>query len=196
MADKQDKANRPKRSQRHPIVLYQALNEQVFWPSILILAVSIGLFVWNPPELEPYRPHLLVIFVGTGLLLILTFLFRLRAYARCDSDALEVQLPFFSLTVPYRDIKASRTAQFARVFPPDEQRWTQRRFLRWLWGHTLVVVEMERLPRPRTWLKLRMGPYLLHPLEESLTLPVRDWITFRSDLDEALAHYRRGTSRT
>ena len=180
-----------KRGQRRPIVLHQMLNEQVFWPAILIFVICLALLIWNPPEFEVYRAYLILIVVGTGLVLVLTFLFRLRAHVQCLDEVLRIQLPFLRLDIPYQEIKATRPDQIARIFPPGEQRWTQQRFLRWLWGHTAVIVEMEHLPRPKRWLRLWTGPYLIHPLEESLVLPTRDWIAFRAELDEFLARKRR-----
>jgi hypothetical protein len=184
-------ANTLKQGPRRPIVLHQTLNEQIFWPAILIFAGCLALLIWNPPEFQVYHAHLIVIAVGTGLILVLTFLFRLRAYVQCLDEGLLIQLPFLRLDIPYREIKATRPDQIGRVFPAEEQRWTQRRFLRWLWGHTAVVVELKQLPRPRRWLKMWTGPYLIHPQEESLVLPTRDWIAFRAELDEFLARARR-----
>ncbi|MFN2169605.1 MAG: hypothetical protein ACK2U9_25515, partial [Anaerolineae bacterium] len=180
-----------KEGPRRPIVLHQMLNEQIFWPAILIFAICLGLLIWNPPEFEGYRAHLILIAVGTGLILVLTFLYRLRAYVQCLDEGLRIQLPFLRLDIPYHEIKATRPDQIARIFPPEEQRWMQCRFLRWLWGHTAVVVEMQQLPRAKRWLKLWAGPYLIHPLEESFVLPTPDWIAFRAELDEFLARRRR-----
>jgi hypothetical protein len=182
-------------SQRHPLLLQQHLNEENFWVCILILAVTSGLLIWNPPQLARYRTSLSVVLAGTGLILILTFLYRLRAYVQCHEDDLCVRLPFYRLSIPYATIRTTRASQFFRIFPPEEQRWTQRYFLRWLWGASVVVVDMEQLPRTRPWLRLWMGNYLVHPNEPSLVLPVRDWIAFRAELDEFLSRHRRSTHR-
>ena len=191
MSTNQPAAGPPRRGRRQPLVLHQSLSEQLFWPAVLILAVCAALLIWNPPEFQDHRAELVLMVIGTGLILVLSFLFRLRSFAQCRADGLRIQSPFFHLDIPYTEIKATRPAQLARVFFPEEQRWLQRRFLRWLWGHTLVVVELERLPGPRRWLRIWLGPYLIHPDEDSLALPVRDWITFRAELDEQLAQHRR-----
>jgi hypothetical protein len=187
----QTEAKPAKRGRRHPLLLQQNLNEQCFWVCILILAVVVGLFIWNPPGLARYRPNLTIVLVGTGMILILTFMYRLRAYVQCNENALNVQLPFFRLTIPYAVIRATRPNEFGRLFPPEEQRWTQRSFLRWLWSTTVVIVDLEKLPRSRSWLRLWMGKYMLDPHEGSLVFPVRDWIAFRSELDEFLSRHRR-----
>ena len=73
------------------------------------------------------------------------------------------------------------------MFPPEKQRWTQRSFLGPLWGRTVVVVEMDRLPLPPSQLRRRMGKYMVSPDGLGIVVPVRDWMRFRTELDEAIA---------
>jgi hypothetical protein len=170
---------------RRRALLYQKrFNEMVFWPAILILSVVGGLLVWDPPEFEQYRAQLLVAFLGTGLILILTSLFRLRAYVRCLKHDLLIQLPFHRLVIPYREIERSRPSDLYRVFSPREQRGTQLRFLEPLLGKTVLVLELERLPASRRQLRVWMGKYMLLPDDEGLVIPVRDWIAFDRELEE------------
>lgn len=176
---------------RHPLLLQRRLNEQVFWPSILILAVGGGLLIWNPDELVPYRPYLSIILVGVGLLLMLTFVLRLRAYVRCRSEGLSLRLPFLRLHIPYDEIKNTRPTEFFRMFPPKRVRWTQRAFLAPLFGKTVVILELERLPRPRAWLRLWMSEFMLSPDVVGLILPISDWMAFRNEMDEFKARRRR-----
>lgn len=178
------KVERPTQGKRHPLLLQQEFSAQNFWVCVLLLAVSGGLIAWNPLPFTPYRPHLIAILVASGLVLILTLLLRLRAYAQCRENGLVVQLPFLRLHIPYSQVKTSRPALFYRTFPPAEQRWTQRRFLRNLWPRTVVVVELEQWPRPRFWLRLWLSKYMLCPEAVGLVLPVRDWMAFRTELDE------------
>jgi hypothetical protein len=191
MKTKQTRAKPTKRGQRQPLLLQQHLNEQNFWVSLLIVGATAGLLIWNPPEMARYRGYLSVVLLGTGCVLILTYVYRLRAYVQCREDTLCVRLPFYRLAIPYSSIRATRPNEFLRLFPPEEQRWTQRSFLRWLWGTTVVVVDLEQLPAARPWLRLWMSKYMLDPRETSLVLPVRDWIALRSELDEFVSRHRR-----
>jgi hypothetical protein len=162
----------------------------VFWPTILIVALSATLIIWGAPE---FRGYLSVTLFGSGAILILTLFFRLRAYVQCRSSELRVQLPFYRLEIPYRAIQSTRPTDLFRVFLPTEQRWTQRRFLMPIFGRTIVVVEMETLPAPRRQLRLWITKYMLSPETEGLVLAVRDWIGLRSELDEYKARsYRTG----
>jgi hypothetical protein len=176
---------------RHPLFLQQRLNEQIFWPSLLLIILCAGLLVWNPEPFQRYRFHLMVILVATGLIFILTNFYRLRAYARCRPEALRVQLPFYHLDIPYRQIRTTRLTELQRMFPLGSLRWTQRAFAEPLMGRTVVVVELEQLSLPRSSLRLWMSPLMLPPDVVGMVLPIRDWLTFRTELDEYVASLRR-----
>ena len=184
-----------KSGKRHPLLLYQQFNEQVFWPSILIFGICAGLLVWNPAPFQPHRVPLGIMLAGTGLILALTFVFRLTAHAQCRLDGLRVQTPFQRLTIPYAEIRLTRPSQLYHIFPPDTQRWTQRHFLAPLWGKTAVVVELAELPRRASWLRLWMGKYLICSDVTGLALLVRDWMAFRSELDEFITGQRHAQTR-
>jgi hypothetical protein len=184
MTSQQPGAKLLQAGKRHPLLFQQRFSEQIFWPSIVILALSAALLVWNPAKVEPYRATLRVALVGTGLILALTWLLRLRAYVRCRDSGLHLQLPFFRLLIPYRKIRSTRPTELYRMFPSEQQHWPQRRFLRGLFGKTVVVIEMEQLPHSRLWLRLWMSKYMLCPDRVGFVLAVRDWMAFRAELDE------------
>jgi hypothetical protein len=196
MRDEEKKPAPPSRGKRHPLLFQQRLSEMVFWPTLLSAVLCAVLLVVDQPRADPYRGGLAVVLVGSGLILILSLIFRLRAYARCRPQALRIQLPFHRLEIPYRAIRTSRPTELYYLFAPSQVRWTQRHFLTGLFGRTVVVVEVERLPRSRAWLRLWMSPFMLSPEGEGLILPVRDWIAFRQELDEfkTREHQRMGNA--
>ena len=93
MSDLPSRDAQPQRGKRHPLLYHQRLSEQYFWPAILTVASSTALLVLAPDGLEPYRLVLIMASSSCGLVLALTFLFRLRAYAQCTADAVCVRLP-------------------------------------------------------------------------------------------------------
>lgn len=179
------------RRKRHPLLFQQRLSEQYFWPAILTVITTGGLLVWSLDKLQPYRVHLAVVFVCCCLVLILTFAFRLRAYATLTEDAIRVRLPFHCIEIPYSDIKTVRPTELFRMYPPQQQRWTQRRFLEPLFGTTVLVIELDELPKPKVWLSLWMTPFMVCPDRVGIIIAVRDWLGFRATLDEHRARLRR-----
>lgn len=191
MSDAVPSKTKPPRKKRHPLLYQQRLSEQYFWPAILTVALSATLLAWNPAKLEPYRFYLAVALICCGLVLVLTFAYRLRAYATLTEDAIQVRLPFHRFEIRYNEIKNVRPTELFRMYPPGRQRWTQRRFLQPLLGATVLVIELDELPRPTAWLRLWMTPYMLSPDKIGVILAVRDWMGFRAELDEHRARLRR-----
>jgi len=169
---------------RHALLFQQRLSEQVFWPSVMTVTVCAALLIWNPGELDPYRTSLMIVLVGTGLVLVATLIFRLRAYVQCLPEGVRIQVPFYQLTIPYHQIKATRPTELYRMFPPTKEWWPQRQYLGPLFGATVVVLEMETLPASRFRLRLWLPKYMLCPERIGLVLAVADWMALRTDVDE------------
>ena len=191
MTEPRPSRKRETRNKRHPLLYQQRLSEQYFWPAILTVATSGALLVLNPARLDPYRIYFALALICCSLVLILTFAFRLRAYATLTEDAIRVRLPFHRFQIPYRDIKNVRPIELFRMYPPARQRWTQRRFLEPLFGATVLVIELDELPRPTAWLRLWVTKYMICPDKVGMIIAVRDWMGFRAELDEYRARLRQ-----
>jgi hypothetical protein len=186
---------RPKTGKRYPLLLYQQFNEANFWWAIMIVAISAALLIWNPDRLEPYRLPLAIVLAGVGLVLVLIFLFRLAAYVQCSPTGLRLRTPLHRILIPYEEIRLTRPTLLYELFPPNRQRWTQRAFLGPLWSKTVVVVEMDKLPRPAAWLRLWIGKYMVCPDAVGLAVLVGDWMGLRAELDEFIIWRRRTRTR-
>jgi hypothetical protein len=178
---------------RYPLLLQQRFNEMVFWPTILLMAICAGLLIWNPPQMAGYHPLFAVVLMGSAAVLIVTFLFRLRAYVCCQPHGLRIQLPFRRMDIPYRAIQTTRPSELFRLFPPKQQSPLQRSFLSPLLGHSTIVVQLHELPWSQPWVRLWMSPYMISPDVEGLVLAVPNWLEFHNELDEykARSHYAR-----
>lgn len=185
-----------RRGKRHPLLLQLRFNEMIFWPVILIIALTATLLIWDPPKMVEYRPHLTLVLLGSAGVLILTLLFRLRAYVRCQPQVLRIQLPFRHLDIPYSQIQATRPSELFRLFPLQQQGPLQRNFLSPLLGHTAIVVQLRPLPWSRRWLRLWMSKYMLCPDVDGLVLAVPDWLEFHNELDEYKARSYYGGAPT
>jgi hypothetical protein len=179
------------RHKRHPLLFQQRFGEQNFWPAILLLALGAALLLWHPAKLDAYRRLLQLIVFVAGLTLVLTLVFRLRAYAQCWPDRLHLQLPLYHFDIPYTQITTVRPTELFRMFPPAQLRWSEQRFLDPLFHETVVVVELDELPRSAHWLRLWMSKFMLCPEKPGFVLAVRDWLAFRTELDEFRARQRR-----
>lgn len=184
---------RGKRGKRHRLLFQQRLHQMVSWPSLAIVALCAALIIWGPPE---SRRPVSIVLSGCGALLLLTLLFRLRAYAQCRSTGLRLQLPFFHMDVPYGSIRSTRPTNLYHLFPPSRLRWTQRSFLRPLFARTVIVVELNELPIRRSWLQRWMSPHMLSPDAQGLVLLVRDWMALHRQLDEWRARTYQEELRT
>lgn len=173
-----------KAGKRHPFLLQQRLHELVFWPCILLLLLSGGLLAWNPPELRTARGSLSLILVGAAGILILTSLFRLRAFACCRPEGLLLQFPCKGFLIPYSEILQTRPTELVHMFAPHRWPFGQGHFLAPISMATMVVIEMERLPLSTFQMRLWVSRYMICPDTIGLALPVRDWLTFRAELDE------------
>ncbi|HSJ53383.1 MAG TPA: hypothetical protein VLC52_06510 [Anaerolineae bacterium] len=174
----------PRRGRRHPLLLQKRLQAMLFWPALLIALITTALVILEPPGIEAHRLYLVVAGIGGWALAILTLWFSLRAHVYCCADGLRLRFPFYELLIPYRDIQSTRLAQLGRQYPPQGESWSRRQFLEPLFPSTVVVVELESLPAPRRQLHLWMSRYVLSPDTPGFMLPVRDWLAFRSELDE------------
>ena len=191
MSEQQAENGSSGKGKRYPLIFQRRLNEQVFWPCVLIIGLTGGLLIWNPAGMERYRATLEVVLVGSGLILIFTFVLRLRAYVQCRGAGLWVQLPFYQMNIPYLAIKATRLTELHRMFSDDQLGRGQRRFLEPVMGKTVVIVELEELPLPSLARRLWLSKAMICPNEVGLIMAVDDWLTFRTELDEALFRHRR-----
>lgn len=172
---------------RYRLLYQQRFQEMVFWPAILIVAVTAALILWNPPQVVAYRPLFALALAIAVLVMILTYLYRLRAYVRCRERDLIVQLPFYRLTIPYTEIAKSRPSELYRLFPPSQQRSTENHFLEPLFGATVLVLEIPGLTEPRKRLRLWMPKYMLSPDQPGLVIATRDWISLDTEMEELRA---------
>lgn len=191
MTDSSGTPSASRGSRRYALLFQQRLSEQVFWPSVTIIATCAGLLIWNPGKLAPYRGYLMIVLTGTGMLLVATLVFRMRAYVECRPEGVRIQVPLQQLNIAYEAIRATRPTELYRMFPPSKEPWLQRQYLLRIAGATVVVLEMDELPAPRLRLRLWLPKYMLCPDQIGLVLAVADWMALRADLDERRVRSRQ-----
>jgi len=180
-------AKRRRRGKRYPLLIYRRLFSLYAGPLVMLFLVSAALLgamlVWELPRLQPMRWTLVIIAVVSILLWSALFIARWLAFVRCRTNSLLIQVPLYQVVVSYGRIRLTHSAQLGRIFPPQRQNWSQRRFLEPLWGRTVIVVETKGLPLPRWWLRLWLSKYLLMPDVNGFVFAVEDWMGLDQEID-------------
>jgi hypothetical protein len=176
--------------QRTPLLLYRRLAEYWGIPSILLLLVSAGLLIWNPPTLQELRMVLVLAFLLALGLLWTAFIMRRLTYVECGEDSLIIQLPFYRMRIPYESVTDVRPAVMHEVFPPAEQSFSAHRFLDPLWSKPAVVLQMRNWPQLRQQLRLWIDSRMI--VQDGLVLMVEDDMDFRREMQHAIIQWRAG----
>ncbi len=180
-------ARRRAQGKRYPLLVYRRLFSLYAGPLVLLFLASAGplgaALVWELPRLQSLRWTLIIVAGLSGLLLLALFVARWLAFVRCRANNLLVQSPLYQVVISYGRVRLTRPAEFVRIFPPQEQSWSQRRFLEPLWGKTVIVVETTGLPLPSWWLRLWLSKYLLLPDGSGFVFAVKDWMGLSQEID-------------
>jgi hypothetical protein len=89
----------------------------------------------------------------------------------------------YPVAFSYQRIEMIRPVEFRSIFPPENEKNARRRLYKDMWGKTVVVITVKGYPIPLWWMQLWFHPYLLHPKESAIVLPVDDWMSLSRRLD-------------
>jgi len=157
---------------------YQMLAKRWMGPAFWLIPAGIALW-WAIPKLPQLNQQYAFagwVVAGVGMLLFIYALLARRAHISCHKNNFVIHTPFYPVAFSYQRIEMIRPMDFKSVFPPEAEKNARRRLYRDLWGKTTVVVNVKGYPIPRWWMQLWFHPYLLHPREQALILPVEDWM--------------------
>ncbi len=177
---------------RFRLLPYQMLARRWQTPAVLVIVAGAALW-WAGRRLDPQRmndlgiqpptgPLAWVIAIAGGLIVLYTVLAR-RANIRCESNRLVVHVPLMVVAFSYARVVLTRPVEFRSIFPPEEEKTARFRIYHTLYGKTVPIVDLKGYPLPKWWLRLWLHPYLLHPKETALVVPVEDWMAFTRTLD-------------
>lgn len=174
-----------KKVPRFRLLPYQALARHWMGPALWLVPGGILLW-WIAPHLsqfgQRYAPAGFVVAIAGAFIVIYTFLAR-RAHISCHKNNFVVHTPLYPVAFSYRRIEMIRPVEFRSIFPPEREKTARWRLYKDIWGKTVVVVTIEGYPVPLWWLRLWFHPYLLHPKESALVLPVDDWMGLSRSLE-------------
>lgn len=164
---------------------YRMLVQRWRLAAFLMIPAGVGLY-WAVPQLMPDRQSIAALALGisiVGLLLSLYTLLAVQARVTCEKDHFTVRTPLYPVAFSYRRIDLVRPVEFSSLYPLEEARAVHRRIYYKLWGKTVPTITLKGYPLPIWWLRLWFHPYLFHPKESGLVLPVDDWMAFTRQLD-------------
>jgi hypothetical protein len=172
---------------------YRSLARRWRVPAFLMMPAGVALY-WAVPQLTPDRPHiaplaLTVSFVG--LLIFLYTLLATQARVTCEQNHLTIRTPLYPVVISYQRIDLIRPVEFGSLFPPDKAKAAHLRLYYELWGKTVPTLTLKGYPLPRWWLRFWFHPYLFHPQEIGLVLPMDDWMSFARRLETLRTAQRR-----
>lgn len=185
------------RKTRFPLLPYKIIAKRWRLSSLLLVPGGAGVY-WALPRLIegplPLHPLTLVI-SAVGLLLFLYTLAAGRAHVSCEDNRFVIHTPLYPVAFSYARIEMIRSSEFGKLFPPQEEKNARWRLYHDLWGKTVPTVTLKGYPLPLGWLKLWFHPYLFHPKETGLVMPVEDWMGFIRTLETNLSAWRETKRR-
>ncbi|MBN1248029.1 MAG: hypothetical protein JXC32_10255 [Anaerolineae bacterium] len=177
---------------RFPLLPYRILAKRWRGPAFLMIPAGVAL-TWALPYVPGTDPAMAPMGLGISVIGLLIFAYTLlmaRAHVSCHSNRFVVHGPLYPVAFSYQRIDRVGSAEFSRLFPPENAKAAIWRLYRDLWGTTVPTLSLKDLPLPKWWLRLWLHPYLFHPTETGLVVPVEEWLTFIREIETLRTQWR------
>lgn len=178
-----------KSGERHPLLFYRRTMDRL-WRSTFILAVVL-LVAWGWRLVNTEGVYY-ILSIDSWLLLcailafgisFFAFVSRFFAYVQARGKYLHIVTPFLRINVSYRRLLSVRPLLIQQIFPKDESKWAERKFLEPFYGKTALIVEMRDYPENPAILKLFFPSQMFSKQVTGFVLLVPDWMKFSMELD-------------
>ncbi len=185
---------------RYTLLIYRKFWNRLWLPAFLLGGILAVLW-WQAGTRETSIIHTannLWVLMGAVVLLgmgALALLLRNMSYIQPADSYFRLVTPFLRLKVSYRRIRRIHPLDLVKVFPPREQKWSQRRFLTAFYGETAVGVELHDYPLARALLKLFLSPLFFLPQAPGFVFVVDDWMKLSTELDTRMASWKNQRKR-
>lgn len=180
------------RSPRYILLPYRILARRWRVPAFLMIPAGLTLAwaFWQAPDTGPRASIAGLIISLIGLLLFIYTLVAARACIRLDQNRFVMQTPLYPVAFSYQRIERVGSAEFRRLFPPEDAKAVTWRLYHDLWGMTMPTISLTGFPLPRWWLRLWFHPYLFHPTETGIVVPIEDWLSFNRQIETLRSQWR------
>lgn len=198
----------PKKGSRHHLVLYTYLLNR-WWRRIFSIGIFLAIFaagLYYLPVLAPRYPPIsvpansvVILFWAAVFAFLFAFFFiiiRKFAYVRAYENHLRLVTPFLQVKISYRRIRQTSTMAFSSFFPLEKFRGRQREIIYPLMKRTLVVLDLNGFPLPRSLLRLFLSRFFFPDDTSRLALLVPDWINFSTELESMRGVWNESIKKT
>jgi hypothetical protein len=181
---------------RFRLLPYQTIAKSWLGPALWLIPG--GFLLWwvvpNQPQFDSRYAFVGLIVAGASMLIALYGFLARRAHISCHKNNFVIHTPLYPVAFSYQRITIVRPVDFKSIFPPQDERNARRRFYKDIWGKTVVVISLKGYPIPAWWMRVWIHPYLIHPKETAVVLPVEDWMRLSRSI-ETLRDAWRETQR-
>ena len=188
---------------RYPLVLYERLFETLRGQTLLLAVLAYGLWLIavDIPFLAPRDWLLWIIIAIAGFLFLFSYYGPALSFVQCRPNYLLVSTPLYRMALSYGRIRSVRPINFTESYNIEQQKWSDRRFLRSLIRYsdaaqlTAIEVELKKFPLPKRWLQIWFSRYMFSVKVDGLLLLTRRWMNFSRDLETYRGAYLRGRTK-
>ena len=177
---------------RFPLLVYRPIAKRWRWPALLLIPAGIGFYqvVAAAGNHSPQIALLALIPSAIGAAIFVYTLLAARAHVSCHANRFVVHTPLYPIAFSYQRVAMIRSVEFRNLYPPEAEKTARWRFYKDLWGRTVPTVSLRGYPLALWWMKLWMHPYLFHPKETGLVLPVEEWMTLVRRMETLQTQWR------
>ncbi len=171
---------------RYRLVVYAHMMNR--WaPAIFTLGLALLGLAWAlySRHMEEWRWRGMASVGGLAIFMSLLFLLMRRfAYVQLFKDYLRLATPFLRLNISYKRIRRAPPSNMGALFPRGSVSEWQADIIQPLAKMTAIVIELNALPMPRSFLRLFLSPLFFKDARSPhLVILVDDWMRFSAELD-------------
>lgn len=171
---------------RHRLLLYNQISNQGLIRVAWVFGVVAGLWGLDYGgwlSLGAWQSQLWLVLLLVAVIFAYYLLWVRRTYVYVKPDHLLVQGSFYSLRIPYRDVRSITPSQIAKHYPLDELKVRELRLLTTLYEVPCAFVRLDEYPVGR-WARHLFFPRFLFTTERpGLLLLVQDWIALTKNIE-------------
>jgi len=173
---------------RYTLLVYRLMINR-WWPAVFALGLAVdALAYWFSTtvygEYESWR-WISLGTVGTGVAVfgLIMFAFRNSAYVQPLSDSLKLVTPFLRLSISYKRLRRTTTAQMSSLFPPKSLSNWRSEMIEPLARKTAVIIDLNGFPTTQTVLRFFLSPFFFKDATPHFVILVEDWMKFSNELE-------------